>query len=81
MCSNVDLEKMVDMLDEWIVIWIGICEWCIVGLDEIVVSMGFQVVKKVLEMVVIDEGIDKKDIGLIIVVIILLSYVFLSLVC
>lgn len=43
-CINVDLEKMVEISDEWIVVCIGICECCIVVDNEIVVDMVFFVV-------------------------------------
>ncbi|EDR48691.1 3-oxoacyl-[acyl-carrier-protein] synthase 3 (3-oxoacyl-[acyl-carrier-protein] synthase III) (Beta-ketoacyl-ACP synthase III)(KAS III) (EcFabH), partial [Yersinia pestis biovar Antiqua str. B42003004] len=61
--SNADLEKMVDTSDEWIVTRTGIRERRIAGLDETVATMGFQAAEKALEM----AGIDKDDIGLIIV--------------
>lgn len=55
MWINVDLEKMVDIFDEWIVICIGICERYIVVLNEIVLIMGFEVVIRVIEMVGIEK--------------------------
>lgn len=55
MWINVDLEKMVDIFDEWIVICIGICECYIVVLNEIVLIMGFEVVICVIEMVGIEK--------------------------
>ncbi|AJI81689.1 beta-ketoacyl-ACP synthase III [Yersinia enterocolitica] len=79
--SNADLEKMVDTSDEWIVTRTGIRERRIAGPDETVASMGFQAAKKALEMAVIDEGIDKKDIGLIIVATTSSSHAFPSSAC
>lgn len=67
----------MDISDEWIIDCIGIKEWCIIGVDEIVVIMGVEVSKKVIEMV----GIDLKFIDMIVCVIMSGCYVFLSIVC
>lgn len=61
--TNADLERMVDTSDEWIVTRTGIRERRIAGADENVSTMGFTAAQRALEM----AGIDKKDIGLIIV--------------
>ena len=75
--SNADLEKMVDTADEWIVTRTGIRERRIAGLDETVATMGFQAAEKALEM----AGIDKDDIGLIIVATTSSSHAFPSSAC
>lgn len=75
--SNADLEKMVDTSDEWIVTRTGIRERRIAGLDETVATMGFQAAEKALEM----TGIDKDDIGLIIVATTSSSHAFPSSAC
>ncbi|ABP40235.1 3-oxoacyl-ACP synthase III [Yersinia pestis subsp. microtus bv. Caucasica] len=75
--SNADLEKMVDTSDEWIVTRTGIRERRIAGLDETVATMGFQAAEKTLEM----AGIDKDDIGLIIVATTSSSHAFPSSAC
>ncbi|AHK21597.1 MULTISPECIES: beta-ketoacyl-ACP synthase III [Yersinia pseudotuberculosis complex] len=75
--SNADLEKMVDTSDEWIVTRTGIRERRIAGLDETVATMGFQAAEKALEM----AGIDKNDIGLIIVATTSSSHAFPSSAC
>ncbi|AAM85324.1 3-oxoacyl-ACP synthase III [Yersinia pestis] len=75
--SNADLEKMVDTSDEWIVTRTGIRERRIAGLDETVATMGFQAAEKALEM----AGIDKDDIGLIIVATTSSSHAFPSSAC
>lgn len=75
--SNADLEKMVDTSDEWIVTRTGIRERRIAGLDETVATMGFQAAEKALEM----AGIDKDDIGLIIVATTYSSHAFPSSAC
>lgn len=75
--SNADLEKMVDTSDEWIVTRTGIRERRIAGLDETVATMGYQAAEKALEM----AGIDKDDIGLIIVATTSSSHAFPSSAC
>lgn len=76
-CINVDFEGMVDISDEWIIDCIGIKERRIIGVDEIVVIMGYEVSKKVIEMV----GVDFKFIDMIVCVIISGCYVLFSIVC
>lgn len=61
--TNADLEKMVDTSDEWIVTRTGIRERRIAAADENVSTMGLIAAQRALEM----SGIDKNDIGLIIV--------------
>ncbi|KZC66834.1 3-oxoacyl-ACP synthase [Yersinia pestis] len=68
---------MVDTSDEWIVTRTGIRERRIAGLDETVATMGFQAAEKALEM----AGIDKDDIGLIIVATTSSSHAFPSSAC
>ncbi|WP_145514564.1 beta-ketoacyl-ACP synthase III [Yersinia massiliensis] len=75
--SNADLEKMVDTSDEWIVTRTGIRERRIAGPDETVATMGFHAAEKALEM----AGIDKNDIGLIIVATTSSSHAFPSSAC
>lgn len=61
--TNADLERMVETSDEWIVSRTGIRERRIAGPDENVSTMGIIAAEKALEM----AGIDKDDIGLIVV--------------
>lgn len=61
--TNADLEKMVDTSDEWIVTRTGIRERRIAGPDENVTTMGYEAGLRALEM----AGIDKEEIGLIVV--------------
>ncbi|CCG86959.1 beta-ketoacyl-ACP synthase III [Erwinia piriflorinigrans] len=75
--TNADLEKMVDTSDEWIVTRTGIRERRIAGPDETVATMGFQAASRALEM----SGIDKNDIGLIIVATTSSSHAFPSSAC
>ncbi|WP_428945828.1 beta-ketoacyl-ACP synthase III [Pantoea sp. FN060301] len=75
--TNADLEKMVDTSDEWIVTRTGIRERRIAGPDETVATMGFQAAQRALEM----AGIDKDDIGLIIVATTSSSHAFPSSAC
>lgn len=61
--TNADLEKMVDTSDEWILARTGIKERRIAAKDETVAIMGYHAASQAIEM----AGIDKNDIGLIIV--------------
>ncbi|ATZ11303.1 beta-ketoacyl-ACP synthase III [Erwinia amylovora] len=75
--TNADLEKMVDTSDEWIVTRTGIHERRIAGPNETVATMGFQAAIRALEM----SGIDKNDIGLIVVATTSSSHAFPSSAC
>ncbi|GLR09689.1 3-oxoacyl-ACP synthase [Mixta theicola] len=75
--TNADLEKMVDTSDEWIVTRTGIRERRIAAPDETVATMGFQAAGRALEM----AGVDKDDIGLIIVATTSGSHAFPSSAC
>ncbi|WP_241609465.1 beta-ketoacyl-ACP synthase III [Rosenbergiella australiborealis] len=75
--TNADLEKMVDTSDEWIVTRTGIRERRIAGVDENVATMGFHAAQKAIDM----AGIDKNDIGLIIVATTSSSHAFPSSAC
>lgn len=75
--TNADLEKMVDTSDEWIVTRTGIRERRIAAPDETVATMGFQAAERALEM----AGVDKNDIGLIIVATTSGSHAFPSSAC
>ena len=75
--TNADLEKMVETSDEWIVTRTGIRERRIAGPDETVASMGFHAAERALEM----AGIDKNDIGLIVVATTSSSHAFPSSAC
>lgn len=75
--TNADLEKMVDTSDEWIVSRTGIRERRIAAADETVATMGFQAAERALEM----AGIDKNDIGLIVVATTSSSHAFPSSAC
>ncbi|WP_392560658.1 beta-ketoacyl-ACP synthase III [Orbus mooreae] len=61
--TNADLEKMVDTSDEWITTRTGIKERRIAAPDETVTSMAYEAAINAIEM----AGIDKNDIGLIVV--------------
>ncbi|HBV39752.1 MAG TPA: 3-oxoacyl-ACP synthase, partial [Erwinia sp.] len=75
--TNADLEKMVDTSDEWIVTRTGIRERRIAAPDETVATMGFHAAERALEM----AGIDKDDIGLIVVATTSSSHAFPSSAC
>ncbi|MBD8165308.1 beta-ketoacyl-ACP synthase III [Erwinia persicina] len=75
--TNADLEKMVETSDEWIVTRTGIRERRIAGPDETVATMGFHAAERALEM----AGIDKNDIGLIVVATTSSSHAFPSSAC
>lgn len=60
--TNADLEKMVDTSDEWITVRTGIKERRIAAQDESVATMATEAAKKAIEM----AGIDKNEIGLIV---------------
>lgn len=61
--TNADLERMVETSDEWIVSRTGIRERRIAAPDENVSTMAFEAAKHALEM----SGLDKDEIGLIVV--------------
>ncbi|QYN45316.1 ketoacyl-ACP synthase III [Gilliamella sp. ESL0441] len=61
--TNADLEKMVDTSDEWITTRTGIKERRIAAPDETVTTMAYEAAINAIDM----AGIDKNDIGLIIV--------------
>lgn len=61
--TNADLEKMVDTSDEWIIERTGIRERRIAASDETVATMGHYAAEKALAM----AGVNKNDVGLIIV--------------
>ncbi|XTZ36899.1 beta-ketoacyl-ACP synthase III [Salmonella enterica] len=75
--TNADLEKMVDTSDEWIVTRTGIRERRIAAPNETVSTMGFEAAKRALEM----AGIDKHQIGLIIVATTSATHAFPSAAC
>lgn len=75
--SNADLERMVETSDEWIVSRTGIRERRIAGPDENVTSMGIIAAQRALEM----AGIDKNDLGLIVVATTSASNAFPSAAC
>lgn len=75
--TNADLEKMVDTSDEWIVTRTGIRERRIAAPDETVATMGFEAAQRALEM----AGVDKNDIGLIVVATTSSSHAFPSSAC
>lgn len=75
--TNADLEKMVDTSDEWIVTRTGIRERRIAAPDENVATMGFEAAKRALEM----AGVDKNEIGLIIVATTSATHAFPSAAC
>lgn len=67
----------MDTSDEWIVTRTGIHERRIAGPNETVATMGFQAAIRALEM----SGIDKNDIGLIVVATTSSSHAFPSSAC
>lgn len=75
--TNADLEQMVETTDEWIVTRTGIRERRVAGPNENVATMGFHAAQKAIEM----AGIDKNDIGLIIVATTSSSHAFPSSAC
>ncbi|WP_314418488.1 beta-ketoacyl-ACP synthase III [Pseudescherichia vulneris] len=75
--TNADLEKMVDTSDEWIVTRTGIRERRIAAPDETVATMGFEAAKRAIDM----AGIDKTEIGLIIVATTSATHAFPSAAC
>ncbi|MDX5627370.1 MULTISPECIES: beta-ketoacyl-ACP synthase III [unclassified Brenneria] len=75
--TNADLEKMVDTSDEWIVTRTGIRERRIAAPDENVATMGYHAAQKALEM----AGIDKSQVGLLIVATTSSSHAFPSAAC
>jgi len=75
--TNADLEKMVETTDEWIVTRTGIRERRIAAADETVATMSFHAAEKALEM----AGVDKNDVGLIIVATTTSSHAFPSSAC
>jgi 3-oxoacyl-[acyl-carrier-protein] synthase-3 len=75
--TNADLEQMVETSDEWIVTRTGIRERRIAGPEETVSTMGVIAAKKALDM----AGIDKNDIGLIVVATTSASNAFPSAAC
>lgn len=75
--TNADLEKMVDTSDEWIVTRTGIRERRIAAPDETVATMGFEAAKRAIDM----AGIDKNEIGLIIVATTSATHAFPSAAC
>lgn len=75
--TNADLEKMVDTSDEWIVTRTGIRERRIAAPNETVSTMGFEAAKRALEM----SGIDKDQIGLIVVATTSATHAFPSAAC
>ncbi|MCK8045300.1 ketoacyl-ACP synthase III [Shewanella sp. 1CM18E] len=60
--SNLDLEKMVETTDQWIVERTGISERRIAAADETVATMGYQAALKAIEM----AGIDASEIDMIV---------------
>ena len=75
--TNADLEKMVETTDEWIVTRTGIRERRIAAADETVATMGFEAAKRELEM----AGVDKDQVGLIIVATTSATHAFPSAAC
>ncbi|BDH46282.1 3-oxoacyl-[acyl-carrier-protein] synthase 3 [Salmonella enterica subsp. enterica serovar Choleraesuis] len=75
--SNADLEKMVETTDEWIVTRTGIRERRIAAADESVATMGFKAAERAIEM----AGIDKSDIGLIVMATTSATHAFPSAAC
>lgn len=75
--TNADLEKMVDTSDEWIVTRTGIRERRIAGPDETVATMGHQAALRAIEM----AGVDKQEIGLIVVATTSSTHAFPSAAC
>ncbi|PKH26319.1 3-oxoacyl-ACP synthase [Enterobacterales bacterium CwR94] len=75
--TNADLEKLVETSDEWIVTRTGIRERRIAAPHETVATLGHQAALNALEM----AGVDKNDIGLIIVATTSSSHAFPSSAC
>lgn len=75
--TNADLETMVETSDEWIVTRTGIHERRIATEEETVALMGASAAEKALEM----SGIDKQDIGMIVVATTSGSHAFPSAAC
>ena len=75
--TNADLEKMVDTSDEWSVTRTGIRERRIAAPDETVSTMGYEAAQRALEM----AGIDKEQIGLIVVATTSATHAFPSAAC
>ncbi|WP_312685673.1 beta-ketoacyl-ACP synthase III [Kosakonia sp.] len=75
--TNADLEKMVETSDEWIVSRTGIRERRIAAANETVSTMGYAAAQRALEM----AGIDKDQIGLIIVATTSATHAFPSAAC
>ena len=75
--TNADLEKMVETTDEWIVTRTGIRERRIAAADETVATMGFEAAKRALDM----AGVDKEQVGLIIVATTSATHAFPSAAC
>ncbi len=77
MRTNADLERMVETSDEWIVSRTGIRERRIAAPDENVSTMAFEAAKHALEM----SGLDKDEIGLIVVATTSATHAFPSAAC
>lgn len=75
--TNADLEQMVDTSDEWIVTRTGIRERRIAAPEETVATMGYAAATRALEM----AGVDKSQIGLIIVATTSTTHAFPSAAC
>lgn len=72
---NEDLFKLVDMFDEWIIIWIGIKEWCILC-DGVILDIVVKVVEGLFKKI----NIDLFDVELLIVGMVIFDYFFLLMV-
>nr|WP_050568247.1 beta-ketoacyl-ACP synthase III [Cronobacter sakazakii] len=77
MRTNADLEKMVETSDEWIVTRTGIRERRIAAPGETVATMGYEAALRAIDM----AGIDKEQIGLIIVATTSATHAFPSAAC
>ena len=75
--TNADLEKIVETSDEWIVTRTGIRERRIAGPNETVDSIGYQAALRAIEM----AGIDKQQIGMIVVATTSATHAFPSAAC
>ncbi|WP_038859913.1 beta-ketoacyl-ACP synthase III, partial [Cronobacter sakazakii] len=75
--TNADLEKMVETSDEWIVTRTGIRERRIAAPGETVATMGYEAALRAIDM----AGIDKEQIGLIIVATTSATHAFPSAAC
>ena len=75
--TNADLEKLVETTDEWIVTRTGIRERRIAAPEETVATMGYQAACNALDM----AGVDKTQIGLIIVATTSSTHAFPSAAC